>query len=138
MKLDMDLFRNILLFLEDQPYYQEDSQENIEPIPVTIEKIYENFPKQNKEDIYYTLKNLEQAQFINASSRFSGDVLYTYDINYITFLGHEFIAAIKNDNRWSGIKKALPVIKNFSLEAIQALSQGMTSAAINAYFQTNP
>ena len=56
----------------------------------------------------------------------------------LTVAGHDLIAKIRDNGRWSGIKKALPAIRNYSLDAINALSQGMTSAAITAYLSKNP
>lgn len=49
--------------------------------------------------------------------------------------GHDLLSKIRDENRWSGVKKALPTIRNYSLDAINALSQGMTSAAISAYLE---
>lgn len=59
-------------------------------------------------------------------------------VKYLTFAGHEFLASVRDDSRWKRLKKALPSIRNYSLDAIKALSEGMTSAAINAYLLKNP
>lgn len=137
MKLDMDLFRDILLFLEDKKYYIENTDGKILNVPVNIEDIYQQFPNYPKANIFYTLKNMNEAGYINATIVHLDDSLYVCVVNYITFNGHNFLNSVKSEERWSGIKKALPHIRDFSLEAIKSISQGMTTAAINAYLQKN-
>ena len=136
MKLDMDLFRDILLFLETQNYYIENNSE-ICAAPVPISLINENFSQNSKAEIYYVLNNLEQAGFINVSKSYADGVPYHYFVNFITFSGHEFLSSIKDNNRWKGIKKALPLVRNYSIDAISAITKGMTAAAIDAYIRKN-
>lgn len=61
-----------------------------------------------------------------------------YAIFDLSVSGHDLISKIRDDNRWTGVKKALPSIRNYSLDAINAISQGMTSVAISAYLSKNP
>lgn len=137
MVLDNDLLRNVLLFLEERDYYIENSDGDVETNPVWFEQMAEHFSYCGRARLFYTLKNLEQAGYISLSTHFASNVVDGCCINYITFHGHEFLASIKDKDRWKGIKKALPAIKNYSIEAINAVAQGMTAAAISSYCQTN-
>ena len=138
MKLNTDLFRNVLLFLEAQSYYVSNCDGEIESMPVWFGKISEHFPNNDQAEVFYALKNLEQAGYINLTSCAADNADSRCYVNCITFRGHEFIASVRNDDRWSGIKKALPAIRDYSIQAINAVAQGMTSAAITAYLQRNP
>lgn len=138
MTLNADLFREILLFLEGEEYLVQNDEGTIESDPVWFGKIAEHFPEEKRVDLFYTLKNLEQAGYVNLSlPNWDGASQDCY-VNFITFQGHEFLSSVKNEERWHGIKKALPAIRNYSLDAINAISQGLTSAAISAYLQKNP
>ena len=48
--------------------------------------------------------------------------------------GHELLEKIRDRKQWSAVKKGLSAIRNYSLSAISAVAEGVTSAAINAYF----
>lgn len=136
MILDMNTFRDILLFLESEEYYICDKHDNVSKVPVCLDVVCRQFPNLNRQEVFYALSNLSQAGFIEMSIQESDCLICM--VEYITFSGHEFISSVKNDLRWDGIKKALPAIKNYSLEAISAISQGMTSAAISSYLSKNP
>lgn len=137
MKLNMELFREVLLFLENQKYFTENETGGVESTPINIETIYNHFPKIPKEEVLYTLTNLNDAGYITLSISWASGIVYSGYVNKITFAGHEFIASVKNNEHWKGILKALPSIRNFSLDAIKAVSDGITTAAINSYIQKN-
>ena len=65
MKLHIDLFRRILLYLEDQNYYITRDDGDVEGEPVWFGNIVQAFPSYSPAEIYYALKNLEQAGLIN-------------------------------------------------------------------------
>ena len=134
MKLHIDLFRGILLYLEEQNYYITRDDGDVEGEPVWFGNIVQAFPSYSPAEIYYALKNLEQAGLINLTSCRADNAVSRCYVNFITFQGHEFLSSIKNEERWSGIKKIIPSVRDFSLEAVKAIAEGMTACAISAYF----
>lgn len=137
MVLKSDCIRDVLIAIEKMQHYVTNEDGEIAEETLLIESIYSELPKYSKEDIYYTLFSLDQAGLINITEKWAGNSLYFCAINYLTFSGHEFLAKIRDEERWHGIKKALPAIRNYSLDAINAISQGMTSSAISAFLEKN-
>lgn len=138
MVLNSDCVRDVLIAIEKMQHYVTNEDGEIVKEYLLIEDIYSELPMYSKEDIYYTLFSLDQAGLVNISAQWASDILYFCAINYLTFSGHEFLAKVRDADRWHGIKKALPAIRNYSLDAINAISQGMTSAAISAFLAKNP
>lgn len=138
MVLNSDCVRDVLIAIEKMQHYVTNEDGEIVKEYLLIEDIYSELPMYSKEDIYYTLFSLDQAGLVNISAQWASDSLYFCAINYLTFSGHEFLAKVRDADRWHGIKNALPAIRNYSLDAINAISQGMTSAAISAFLAKNP
>lgn len=133
MKLDHECVRDVLLAIEKlQVFFVNDAKE-IEKNSLVPNDLYQELPQYTKEDIFYSAYNLDQAGFISMSIRWIDSAAVYWVINYMTYTGHEFLNSIRDESRWNGIKKALPAIRNYSLEAISAVASGMTSAAISAF-----
>lgn len=133
MVLDMNLFRDILLYLESAEYYVENDDGGIVNKSITLTDIADEFPSRSKAELFYTVQNISGAGYISLSAPHPGNAIYNCYVHCLTFEGHEFIAAVRSQEKWNGILKALPIIKDHSLAAIQALSKGATAAAIEAY-----
>lgn len=138
MVLNSECVRDVLIAIEKMQHYVTNEDEEIVEEDLLIEDIYSALPMYNKEDIYYTLFSLDQAGLVSISVQWTSNSLSFCAINYLTFSGHEFLSKIRDTDRWHGIKKALPAIRNYSLDAINAISQGMTSSAISAFLEKNP
>ena len=52
----------------------------------------------------------------------------------LTPKGHQFIAQIRDSGQWKKVKNGLDAVRNYSLAAISAVAEGVTSAGISAYF----
>ena len=89
MKRDMDLIRNILIALEDAPFHGR---------PLTIKH-----PDHSPDEISYHVMLLHQAGLIHAVDH-SGDEFVDWYPEYLTWQGHEFLEAAKDDTRWSRAK----------------------------------
>lgn len=133
MKLDMDLLRQIMLFLETQDYFIENPDGSIENEPVWFETLCEHFSDTGKQQIFYSLQNLHQAEYIILQASWADDTMQNCCVSTITFKGHEFIASVCDDKNWKRIKKGLLAVRNYSLSAINAIAEGVTSAAISAF-----
>ena len=139
MKLNPDCIRDIMLVLEeklsvcDSPkgyYFQSSSVPGI--ISCVHEKGY------SKEEVAYTVLQLAESGYIVTSSRDLCNITHhTFNpgsILYITPKGHEFIAKIRDTERWRKVKSGVSIIRDYSLSAIASIAEGITSAAISAFF----
>lgn len=128
MKLDMDCVRDILLACEkSDPTFT----------PIMTEDITNVYGK--KWDaccIKYTVAKMSEGGLIKATILNDECPIDQQEVAVfsITWNGHQFLEQIRDDNRWSGVKTALSSIRNYSLSAISSIAEGMTSAAISAYF----
>lgn len=137
MVLNPDCIRDVLIAVEKMQKFKTTASGEVTRDDLFIEALYDVLPTYGREDIFYTLFSLDQAGLVNISAGWAEDCVSHCVINYLTFSGHEFLAKIRDIEQWHGIKKALPVIRNYSLDAINAISQGMTSGAISAYLEKN-
>lgn len=136
MKLDMNCVRDILLFLESVPYFITDESGDVEACGCWFNSICENLPDYPKETLYYSLSKLEEGGYIDMSTLWAGDCLNECCVNFITLSGHEFLESIRDNDRWKKIKSGMAVVRNYSLSAISAIAEGVTSAAISSYLKT--
>ena len=132
MKFDAECMRDILLFLETESFVITNEHDRIQKVGTTLQTISENLPQHPKEVIFYTLSRLEEAGFLNMTSHWSSGGLYSRQVNYITYNGHQFIESIRDNNRWKKINGVLSAVRDYSLSAISAAAEGITSAAISA------
>src|SRR5215210_7825390 len=90
MKRDMDLIRKILLATEEIPFLGSG--------PV-FEPEIEGY---SLEEISYHVKLLHEAGYVQA---FGGDTYWA--VNSLTWQGHEFLEASKDDTRWNKAKSIM-------------------------------
>ena len=113
MKRDMDLFRSLLLKIEEQPF------------DGTLPEV--EFPGRTKQELFYHAQLAQDAGFIDA--RFGAD--YAFVVLRLTYAGHEFLDAAREDKLWNKAKET--VLSNagtLTLEALKtALSMLMQQAA---------
>lgn len=138
MKLNPDCIRAVLLELERELVYTENNDGLIERNFITLDELNGLMIRYSKEDIFYSLSNLEQAGHINMLTRWADNAVCLCLIYDLTFQGHEFLDKIRDDQSWSKVKGGAAAIRNYSLDAINAIANGVASAAISAYFEKNP
>ena len=102
MKRDMDLIRSILIMLEDAPF---------DGGPLRIAR---KMPDHPPDEISYHVMLLHEAGLIHAFNR-SGGEFVLWEPAYITWQGHEFLEAAKDDTRWNRAKsqfkeKGVPMV----------------------------
>jgi hypothetical protein len=91
MKRNPDLVRQILLELEKEPYQGQ-------PIPIQIDDV-------TKEEIVYHVMLLNEAGLIEAFDLGIGDV--SWMPVRLTWSGHEFLDAARDDDRWNRAKQRM-------------------------------
>ncbi len=142
MRLDMDCVRDVLLCVEENTglhqscYFLDlkyteamDFLGDITEVPVYQQNLQEIY---NNETLFYHVRYCMEAGLISTIPETAAYLLAVADL---TPSGHDLLNKIRDTDRWRGIKKALPAIRNYSLDAISSLSQGMTSGAISAYLE---
>lgn len=113
MKRDMDLIREILLRLEESGE-GEQTYQPISDIGYSRERIrYHN----------YLLVDAGLAIGFDLGS--DGTPLPQAATDALTWEGHEFLDAARDDNRWSRAKSVLAEVKGFSFAVLKELLIGM-------------
>ena len=125
MKLDLDCVREVLLEVEKLPFDDE----------LRIEELYKALPKYDQDVVHYNVLKMIETDLLDGTCIERDDwrlphVFFIYDI---TFTWHQLLAKVRDENRWGTVKKGLAAVRDYSLSAIGAIAEGVTSAAINAY-----
>ena len=134
MKLNLDCIRSVMLISEKHLKF-EPVGDVLAQNSLSLEQACSLLPDYSKEDIFYSIYNLEQAGYLAVSTqRASGGIIYSCEIKDITYRGHEFLNHIRDDGQWRKVRSAANAVRDFSLSAIEAIAEGVTSAAISSYF----
>ena len=137
MKLNPDCIRAVMLQIENDWKIKDDGRGHLAFGSLSLSQLCQSLPEHSQEDIFYTLHNLEQAGYIKAQITWSNGAVYRCVVNYMTYAGHEFLNGIRDPKHWAVIKSGMDAVRNYSLDAINAIAGGVTSAAISAYFEKN-
>lgn len=125
MKLNPDCVRDILLAVESLPdvkhFFLFDS-----------ESISELFPRYSHEEVMYHLRQCELNDFLLHPSHDSNYETYTvYDL---TPKGHQFLANIRENKIWNGVKSIAGKIGSTSLDSIVQIASNVISELIKSQF----
>ena len=133
MKLNPDCIRAVMIEIENS--LEIGISENDLPFMgiIGLHELSDALPEYSKEDIFYTIFTLEQAGYLSATIKdnISGEIVLCY-VHHMTFAGHEFLDKIRDTQNWTKVKKGMNAIRNYSLDAITALAEGIANAAIAA------
>ena len=133
MKLKPDCIRDVMIEIENTWELELDGHGNINMPTIPISDMYDALPRHDKRDIFYSLYNLQQAGYVDLTIVWTdGGIAYHCQINRMTYDGHEFLNQIRDAKHWSKIKKGLDAVRNYSLDAISAMAEGVANAAIAA------
>ena len=94
MNRDMDLARQILLAVERTPYQGKPG------FLLTLKDI-------SKEELDYHIMLLQEAGLIEATGTTYQSGRIEWRIKRLTWEGHEFLDAARNENRWNQAKKTI-------------------------------
>lgn len=125
MKLNPDCIRDILIRVEEVT----DAQTGFEypnDCACLLEKYSDN-------ELRYHIRQCDMSNFFKSCKEWSAGII---EITDLTPRGHEFIAKIRDTENWSKVKKGLSAVRDYSLSAISAIAEGVTSAAISSYFSS--
>ena len=121
MKLDIDLIKSLLAFVEESPNY---------PKFIVSDDI-----KINGTDpltIAYHLSLMLEAGLIRGRESCPGTPEPYVAIERLTWEGHAFLANSKDPTNWQKLKSAIATIGDVSFDVAKAGLAGMASAAVSA------
>ena len=105
MKRDMDLFRSLLLKVEEQPVNG----------PFTTPEV----PGYSEDEVRYHAELAQDAGFIEADFMMSGFI-----VQRLTYAGHEFLDAAREDKLWNKAKQT--VLSNAGTLTVEALKTALS------------
>ena len=123
MKLNHDIVREVLLYLEDHL----ELNDELDSTKIII-------PEVTADEVAYTLLRLSEADFIKIIT--DEDLSGNLDIfvKSLTWKGHEFLDNIRSNNTWDKVKKVAAEVGADSLSTLQKIAINVISASITAYF----
>ncbi|MGK4018643.1 DUF2513 domain-containing protein [Weissella paramesenteroides] len=115
MKLELDNIRNILLDLEEnlgynQSFCNADLVERANKLGIA------------KEDYFYTIDRLSEANYVNVVYREPTYQPIVY-VKSITYDGHQFLENIRNDKNWKKTKAVAKAAGNTSIKIISTIAE---------------
>jgi hypothetical protein len=133
MKLNHDYVRDILLFIEKELDYKDNSgftHKEITNGQLVYDKV---FSKHNKEELNYALEQLIKADYIDLASkpnihRGSIDIA---DIIGLTWSGHELLDNIRNDTVWNAVKKKASKFEDFSISVLSTSAKMLVTSLMS-------
>lgn len=116
MRLNYDCARSVLLTVEKSKTIDEELNLN----PLTVETIFEQFPKYEDNELHYTIEKLKEAGYINAALQFAAGHFIDGAVSSITYSGHEYLDNIREPEVWRKVKAML---KNAGAITLPFISQ---------------
>ena len=125
MKLNPDCVRDILMRIEEIT----DATTGFE-YPDDCDDLLKKY---SDNELRYHICQCDMSGFFTSCKE---DMTGTIEIIDLHPKGHELIAKIRDNNNWGKVKKGLSVVRDYSLSALSAIAEGVTSAAISSYFSS--
>lgn len=130
LKLDSNCVRDVLLYLESEPYVRTNENGRVEFVGVWLPSICKQLSAYPQEVIFYTLSKLEEGEYIDMSVQWASGGVNVCRVNYITYNGHEFLEKIRPDTVWEKTIGIAGKVGNFSLQMLAKISEGVATTLI--------
>ena len=125
MKLNPDCIRDILLTIEQIPSVNHHWDFNSDTIP-------QLFPQYTMEEVMYHLRQCELNGFLLSPSH---SLNYDYfSVLDLTPAGHSFLANIRENTVWNGVKNIAGKVGSRSLDALVQIASNVVTELIKAQF----
>lgn len=124
MTLNIDCVRALLLYMEKADYLE----------VLRMPQVYADLPNYSQNDINYSVLKLSEAGYIDAIISPYDDGILIAALKDITFQGHEFLANIREDKIWIGVKTIAGKIGATSLDAIVQIASKVITELIKSQF----
>lgn len=129
MKINYDCMRDVLITLEKLITIDQ----NLKLSTVRLHDLQQELPKQNVQDIIYSVIMLEQAGYIKAKVTLANNGIYSISISGITIDGHRYLDSIRSPKIWEAIKeKFKDKALDLSFELIPKVSALLLDTIINS------
>ena len=129
MRLNPDCIRDILLTVEENTGYRESMlyESNQE---------FARLKKYSEDVVRYHMKQCDLNGYFTKMHIHLGDPPYQpIEILDLSPDGHKFLADIKVDQNWNKTKAIATRVGSYSLNALESIASGVTSAMIDRYFR---
>ena len=126
MKLNPDCIRDILITVESAEY----------GTAYTLPRLSDKLLHYSTDELNYHCLKLMEAGFIKGDSvdvakSYIPEISRIYDL---TFSGHQFLANVRSDNIWNGVKSVGLKIGSVSLEALTQIASNVVTELIKSQF----
>ena len=121
MRLNPDLIRDLLLYLEENTGIDHDfTLDQFDKIPAPLDKY-------SYEEILYHVKQCKMMDYLVNAKFFVGG---GFMIDDITPKAHEFLADIRSDSNWNEVKAKAKAVGSFSLAALSQIAAQVISSKL--------
>ena len=122
MRLNIDVLRDVLLYLEESlaiELVDESIVSNgVDPLEIKSDA---RFKKYSEETVIYAVRMLSDADLINRCISVGSDGEWSFSYIYdITFAGHEFLECVRDNTTWVKTKE---MVKKAGCQAVSFLAQ---------------
>lgn len=128
MRLNPDCVRDVLLTVESCSFDER----------LRFEGLCGHLPKYSPEELQYTCLKLKEAEYLVLVVTTKGTVRSSFpgivEIRDITYRGHEFLANIRKESIWNGVKDVAGKIGCTSLSALTQIASNIATELIKAHF----
>lgn len=125
MRLNADCVRDILLSVEDVSEFYKAFHYKKSAIP-------ERLSKYTHEEIIYHIKQCSKSNLIDGVTYYDGAT--GIDIGDLTPDGHKFLANIREEKIWSGVKSIAKKVGSTSLSAFTQIASNVVTELIKQQF----
>lgn len=134
MKLNPDCIRDVLLYLEENLTYKNNSisMEHKEiPIAIVVSNVSEN-NKHSSEDVQYSIEKLFEINYIKIKniSYDKNKYIVSGNIYDITYEGHNFLNNIRPKNIWEATKSGASKLGLMSVHALSTISMKIVEKVV--------
>lgn len=126
MRLNSDCIRDILLTAEEEC----DSEHRMQYVKDEI--VPERLKKYSHNELLYHIRQCEYSKLIFKPLYYDCDT--NIKIPDLTPEGHQFIANIREDKVWNGVKSIAQQVGSHSLNALTQISSNVIAQLIKSYF----
>lgn len=129
MKLNLDMIRTLLLYLEENLAVSENGFEEIDYTQISEDT------KVSIPETINTLKVLDEAGFIQTIGNYGDDSIDELCVFRITYDGYQFIDSIRPVPRWKKVLKILAIIGSSSLNLVSPIASQLIASELSEVFE---
>lgn len=113
MRLNPDCMRDVLLVVEDHLPLNDS-------LPMT--DLISLLPNYSEDELTYTCLKLKEGGFLNIFDIPVNRGFIVYEIQQLTYEGHQFLENIRDQSTWNKVKQKLPLLGSSSVQAIMSVA----------------